>query len=330
MAGSTTNLGLTKPTYSEDADIAVINNNMDTLDSKIGAVGSTSLQAQITSASEAIAKKANMDVFTTQSALNTFCANLPVDRTAVCALGGDVTNALVGISSYALVTIVKVSGSLVHILYAISNQKRIGSLVYNFSTSAVTNNNDLNEYIANITFDLTDKTNYTGDVYDIPYGCYRVATTAANLPVAHNGFIFAIYRAASSKALQYFDDNGGVYVNLKSGGTWGGWKQLAPKSDVTVSASSSTTLTNASVSKSGDLCGGTVQIKISVAANTWITIGSISAKPSYNLTVPAVRTGTGAYIGMVTIESSTGNIQLYANAQLTNHDVSFTFAYKVA
>lgn len=55
MAGSTTNLGLTKPTYSEDADIAVINTNMDTLDSKIGAVGSTSLQAQITSANQAIA-----------------------------------------------------------------------------------------------------------------------------------------------------------------------------------------------------------------------------------------------------------------------------------
>lgn len=54
MAGSTTNLGLTKPTYSEDADIAVINTNMDTLDSKIGTVGSTSLQAQITSANEAI------------------------------------------------------------------------------------------------------------------------------------------------------------------------------------------------------------------------------------------------------------------------------------
>lgn len=58
MAGSTTNLGLTKPTYSEDADIVVINTNMDTLDSKIGAVGSTSLQAQITSANEAISNNA--------------------------------------------------------------------------------------------------------------------------------------------------------------------------------------------------------------------------------------------------------------------------------
>lgn len=47
MAGSTTNLSLIKPTYSEDADIADINTNMDTLDSKIGPVGGTSLQAQV-------------------------------------------------------------------------------------------------------------------------------------------------------------------------------------------------------------------------------------------------------------------------------------------
>lgn len=38
MAGSTTNIGLIKPTYSEDADVAIINENMDTLDSTISAL----------------------------------------------------------------------------------------------------------------------------------------------------------------------------------------------------------------------------------------------------------------------------------------------------
>lgn len=38
MAGSTTNIGLKKPTYSEDADVAIINENMDTLDSTISAL----------------------------------------------------------------------------------------------------------------------------------------------------------------------------------------------------------------------------------------------------------------------------------------------------
>ena len=37
MAQTTTNLGLTKPDYSETADIAVINSNFQTLDDVIGA-----------------------------------------------------------------------------------------------------------------------------------------------------------------------------------------------------------------------------------------------------------------------------------------------------
>ena len=60
MATQTTNLGLTKPGYDEAADIVpAVNNNMDALDSKIGAVpANTSVQAQITSNSQAIVKNA--------------------------------------------------------------------------------------------------------------------------------------------------------------------------------------------------------------------------------------------------------------------------------
>lgn len=43
----TTNLHLVKPDDSEYPDVSVINGNMDTIDAKIGAVGNTSLQAQI-------------------------------------------------------------------------------------------------------------------------------------------------------------------------------------------------------------------------------------------------------------------------------------------
>ena len=55
MATSTTNLGLTKPAGTDKIRIAQINGNMDILDEKIGAVGNTSLQAQVTSQNEAIA-----------------------------------------------------------------------------------------------------------------------------------------------------------------------------------------------------------------------------------------------------------------------------------
>lgn len=55
MATSTTNLGLTKPAGTDKIRIAQINGNMDILDEKIGAVGNTSLQAQVTSQNQAIA-----------------------------------------------------------------------------------------------------------------------------------------------------------------------------------------------------------------------------------------------------------------------------------
>lgn len=56
MATQTSNLGLTKPGYDEAADVVpAVNNNMDTLDAKIGAVpANTSVQAQINSNNQAI------------------------------------------------------------------------------------------------------------------------------------------------------------------------------------------------------------------------------------------------------------------------------------
>ena len=56
MATQTTNLGLTKPGYDEAADIVpAVNNNMDTLDAKIGAVpANSSVQGQLDSHTQAI------------------------------------------------------------------------------------------------------------------------------------------------------------------------------------------------------------------------------------------------------------------------------------
>ena len=49
MATTTTNLGLTKPAYTDDADVMDINGNMDVIDAAVGALptGKT-LQGQIT------------------------------------------------------------------------------------------------------------------------------------------------------------------------------------------------------------------------------------------------------------------------------------------
>jgi len=48
MATSTTNLGLIKPAGTDKIRIAQINSNMDVIDTKMGAVGNTPLQTQIT------------------------------------------------------------------------------------------------------------------------------------------------------------------------------------------------------------------------------------------------------------------------------------------
>ena len=55
MATQTTNLGLTKPAGTDKIRIAQINGNMDILDTKIGSVGDTALQAQVSAIENGIA-----------------------------------------------------------------------------------------------------------------------------------------------------------------------------------------------------------------------------------------------------------------------------------
>jgi len=61
MATSTTNLGLIKPAGTDKIRIAQINQNMDTLDAAVGAVGATSLQAQVNALGDGLAIVANGD-----------------------------------------------------------------------------------------------------------------------------------------------------------------------------------------------------------------------------------------------------------------------------
>lgn len=93
MATSTTNLGLIKPAGTDKIRIAQINQNMDILDEKIGAVGNTSLQAQITTLSNRLATKFNETRITSVADLVTYCATnkigiTRVDNTVGLALSG--------------------------------------------------------------------------------------------------------------------------------------------------------------------------------------------------------------------------------------------------
>lgn len=75
MATNTTNLNLIKPAGSERVQISQINQNMDILDEKIGAVGNTSLQGQITNLgnridTEVSAKQYNLGQLTSDTLAN--------------------------------------------------------------------------------------------------------------------------------------------------------------------------------------------------------------------------------------------------------------------
>lgn len=75
MATNTTNLNLIKPAGSERVQISQINQNMDILDEKIGAVGDTSLQGQITNLgnridTEVSAKQYNLGQLTSDTLAN--------------------------------------------------------------------------------------------------------------------------------------------------------------------------------------------------------------------------------------------------------------------
>lgn len=62
MATTTQNLGLIKPAGTDKIRIAQINSNMDTLDAKIGPVGSTPLQTQVQNLQDGLAILANGNV----------------------------------------------------------------------------------------------------------------------------------------------------------------------------------------------------------------------------------------------------------------------------
>ena len=92
MATQTTNLHLTKPDYTDAADIAVINTNMDTLDAKVGAVGNTSLQAQVTTV-EGRVTTVEGQIGTVPSG-KTLQGQITDNATAITNVDSDITSAM--------------------------------------------------------------------------------------------------------------------------------------------------------------------------------------------------------------------------------------------
>ena len=88
MATSTTNLGLIKPDGTDKIRIAQINQNMDTLDSKIGAVGNTDLQSQVSANNAAISTLNDKISHIDQDTNITDLGNIPINTQGRIKLDG--------------------------------------------------------------------------------------------------------------------------------------------------------------------------------------------------------------------------------------------------
>jgi hypothetical protein len=214
MAGHTTNINLSKPTYSEDADIAVINSNMDIIDGKMGAVGSTSVQAQLNTASTNI-------------------TNLGKDLCAVVAGKQSTTGAATG--EYVIVrgsTISGISDGAYIAAKTIPANTNLDSSY--FSSTGMTKGiaNSLNAKIS--TLDYSKTLSSSDDLNTIPNGTYNIVAgnIPANCPVSNNSTVetfgqgqrFQIIVTASSGVVYTYQRR---YYQ-----SWGNWEQLALKSDL--------------------------------------------------------------------------------------------------
>lgn len=74
----------------------------------------------------------------------------------------------------------------------------------------------------------------SGDVLDFnTTGVFRVASSSINLPIAENGYLYRIYRSASTRYILFYSDSGRVYKNVMNSSTWTGWKYFWDSNDFT-------------------------------------------------------------------------------------------------
>ena len=191
MAGSTTNIGLIKPTYSEDADVAIINENMDTLDSTISALDNGLAIVSNNNTHGAITAGQYVYVRNHESlAEGMYTANSNI-----------AANATLSSSNLTAVS----SGSLNKLNSDITT-------LNNKSFSRPANDTNFN----NIT---------VAGAY-----CFSWVSsgTTYNRPVNQGGMLLvSIGYNAEVKTQQYTDTNGKVYARGYHDGAWTSWQELA-------------------------------------------------------------------------------------------------------
>ena len=207
MATTTQNLGLIKPAGTDKIRIAQINSNMDTLDTKIGPVGSTPLQTQATNAATSI------------SALQNGMA-------IVC--NGN-THAEIASGRYAYV---RNHSSLAEGLYVANSPIQVNGSLSTSNLTAVSGGglNALKSIIPDQFISIGTETDYplsaAHTVY--PMGITLIYTTSSTSYPYGTGTVVTI-RSANARCVQFsFGKSPNSYkLRTADGNGWSAWKTYA-------------------------------------------------------------------------------------------------------
>lgn len=217
----TTNLGLRIMNGTDPVDVADINANSQTLDDKIGAVGSTSLQAQITLANQAIA---NLNVATQisdfNSAITTGLYKAPPGTTnqplndynvlyvfAYNTVGNDIAQLSVGINNRRM----------------FFRTRRDGTTWMSWQELAL--NSDLTKVTNVVDERIASNANNVKEG-----GTWYLIPSSTNKPTSEGYFIvYVLVRNANNVSQIAIDMNDGrMFVRtFHDGTTWTSWEQLA-------------------------------------------------------------------------------------------------------
>lgn len=347
MATSTTNLGLTKPAGTDKIRIAQINGNMDILDEKIGAVGNTSLQAQVTSQNEAIT--ALNGKIGTVNANGTQCDTLDAVKTYLLSIHNSLADGEIK-AVHMLFTLsytgqyfiqnTRYVGYYTRINNAtgsVSLTNRTGDIIVVGLTSATSTPawefNSINQAIAK----LDSNTNETTDILASAVSCTKTTFFKTSGSSSYVGTLpsndykvstFIVTIRSGGRFVTAINSVGAVATNYYNGSSWSGWQELELKSEL---STTSPTVTKTANIKTNSVVGAkrnanVVSIYMDVYAvstlSEYVNIASLSEAPSTNVYFVMIDANDGAKMCRLT---SNGELQIHGTVADRNYMGSLTY-----
>lgn len=256
MATNTTNLNLIKPAGSERVQISQINQNMDILDEKIGAVGNTSLQEQITNLgnridTEVSSKQYNLGQLTSDTLANQIYAFANAHRQMSGYTGAFYLSATAVPSDLPAQTNEwKYAHGHFHIRHSNATGVADGEIVlYGFNTNRIAIKNMANNTVTSnwaiingaYTFSnasdldsfVTELNSYVSEMVNYDSRNVAVEFTAASSPFTSSRYIGTLTKTSDSRAqLTLHQHNAPVIIyGIQNGTTWQ-WDSYALHSQI--------------------------------------------------------------------------------------------------